>query len=61
MCPHYDKLNKKCGLATQAEWSNLSQGGIMNTMLYNNVCSDNATIPYTDCGMYKNMKKEGRV
>jgi len=61
MCPHYDKVNNKCGLTTQKEWNNLSQGGIMNAMLYNNVCSDNASMHYTDCGVYKNMKDDGRV
>ena len=60
-CPHYDKVNNKCGLTTQSEWNNLNQGNIMNVMLYNNLCSDNAEMHYTDCGVYKNMKEEGRV
>ena len=55
------KVNRKCGLATYTEWNNLSQEGIMSTMLYNNVCSYAATMHYTECGHYKNKNAEGKV
>ena len=57
MCPYLDIANTKCGLCTQSHWNTLVALGMALSMV-KTLCT---TLEWPECGVYKMMKKEGKV